>query len=168
MGWLTLIGAGVSALGQISQGQSDKRDAYNQAILTEGEAKLQENIGKAEAAKVRKMTRAQVGQASATAAASGVQVGSGSMADLEREIQQAGAQDEFNILVNGDLQSSQLKLQAEQMRKSGRAAAASGNSRALSSALAGASDYAGGRWKRSSKATIGGTVSTTSSGVGAG
>lgn len=153
MGWVTLIGAGISALGSYSQGQSAKDDAYLQNAYDMDAAKAQ-------ATKIRKLANQQRGEAVAALGASGVSINSTTAGLIEQDILKGGEEDAYNTILSA-------KYGNEARTRSAQNTANAANVQAASALAQGVSSAYGSKWKRSANSSIGGTVSSTASGVGA-
>lgn len=138
MGWLSLIGAGVSAIGQHNQGVDAQHNANLQANDIEQNASAQ-------ATKLRKVALQTRGASRAALAASGVDVNTASSNIIDESITRNSEADAYNIILNGEQQASAV-------RRGGSTAATAGNMNAASTLGAGLADYYSG-WKKAKAAT---------------
>lgn len=116
-------------MGSILQGKQQKAYYDTQAAYTQDDAA-------AKAEKIRRAARFQTGEAKAALAGSGVKLGSGSAALIEKDIAQNSEQDAFTALLSGN-------RQAAMQRQAGKNAARSGYIGAGASILGG--------WQQSNK-----------------
>lgn len=140
-----LAGAGISAYGQYQAGEASANDASfraqvaaNNAITAKRNADLEIGSGEITAANKGLQTRAAVGTQKASQGASGVEVGSGSSADVREGTRQMGLLDAITIRSNSarraygyqvaansqDAQSTLDAAQAKQARAAAPLAAA--------------------------------------------
>ncbi len=152
MGWLQLVGMGVSALAQKNAGDEANADAKNTAAQIETES--QDRAGK-----IRKLAMQTRGAARAALAGSGVDPSSGTGVLIDQQIQGDSESDVFNTILTAS-------RQAKAVRRGGEIQQKAGNVNALTTVLSGASMLAAGagdkyrNWKTSR--------TTSGSGVGAG
>lgn len=133
MGWLSIVGAGVSALSQKAQGDREQKAANIQAAEIDQAALTS-------AQKLRKLATQTRGSARAALAASGVDVDTGTSQTIDEEITRDSESDYYNTILNGQRQS-------DAVRRSGKAAADAATYNTLSTLVSGA-DKAYSRWKQ--------------------
>lgn len=157
MGWVQLVGAGVSALSQKKQGQAaeDAANANADAMMANAAMK---------AARIRKMAGFQRGEALAATAASGVDVNSASSRVIQDSIRNNSEEDVSNTLLSG-------QRSATAIRDQGRAAGRASILNAAGTLISGfGSDYGRsvlskvgtrlGKWKTAAPASSGGVGTT--------
>lgn len=122
MAWVTVaVAVGtINAAGQIMSGRNAEAQAGLQAMQLEYQAGIEEASALKTAGLIRKAGRLQVGQTTAAYAASGVQVGQGSAAEVEREINQGVEQDAFQTILDGGRRAGGLRTEATMARIEGR------------------------------------------------
>lgn len=133
MGWIALLGAGISALSQAKQGQEAQYAANVQAAEINQSAQAQ-------AQKIRKLAQQTRGQARSSLAASGVDVNTGTSDVIDEEILRDSESDAYNTILSGE-------RQANAVRRGGEAANDAGESSALST-IVGAAGGQYSRWKQ--------------------
>lgn len=150
---LALIGAGIGAVGSLAEGASARQQAQfqeqiarNNAIIAERKADDAIARGKQERRAKQLETTRLIGEARASAAGSGVAVGTGSVLNVTSDIAQFGKLDELTIKNNALREALGFRSQAEQFRteaegfeRAGDAAALQGVIGAGTSLLSGAS-----------------------------
>ena len=153
------IGTGVQAYGAIQQGQAAKKAAAYNAQVAQNNAKIAEQnanyaiqAGTQKAAMESLRGRAALGKIKAAQAASGINVNTGTAADVQEGAREANVLDTATVLQNAQLQAygyrsqaSNFKSQAGLYDMQGDAAANAGNISALGTLLSGASSL-GSKW----------------------
>jgi hypothetical protein len=136
--------AGVTMLGAYLEGASAKEEAgYKERIananaeFAEAQARRVLQIGEQDAQGYGKKIRQTVGSQRAALAAQGVDVSSGSAAELQAETFEIGARDIETIKNNAFLEAYGLRVQAEQDRQSGRLAQRAADNIARNSLITG-------------------------------
>jgi hypothetical protein len=140
MGWLALVGQGVSMLGGAANERKQRRADESYAIDVE-------NAAEEQAQKIRKAGRRAVGQARAAVGASGVAVDSGSPELALEELARESEADAFNTILTG-------KRQGKAIRQGSKINADMNTVNSASGLLGAAGDYYnsnGGRWIRAGK-----------------
>lgn len=152
---IAAIGASVlSAGGAVYSGQQQKKMSNYQAAQAEADAEAAQAAARLEADRIRKAGRAQVAQANAALAASGVDTGEGTALRIQSGIVGDAEQDAYQTILNGANQSARLNSQAQADRISGKNAAMAGYIGAGSSLLsAGGKAYSG--WKSAKEGKYG-------------
>lgn len=135
MTYLAIASGAVSAASQIQQGNEanavakyNAREQENQATRVRNKGTEEENIKRRETAEFLSKQRAMLG-------ASGIDLGSGSAADLQQDTELLGEVDALRIRSNFDDQATQMERQAELTRQQGRSAKRAGQISALGTAL---------------------------------
>lgn len=126
-----------NAFNAFHQGKLGREQAEMQAMRLDYQAKLDRDAAMKTAEVIRRAGRKQVGAANAAYAGSGVVVGQGSAAEVEREITQDYEHDAFQALLEGDRSARGREVDARMARISGRATETAGMVNAFSTALAG-------------------------------
>ena len=145
----TAVGSmAVSAIGALQQGQQQKAYANYQAAQAEADAKAERDAAEIHADKIRKMARRQAGEASASLAGSGVDVGSGTPVDINSSIYANAEEDAWSAILGGKAKGAQLDAQAQGMRISGDNAETASYFNAAGSALSGAVQISKGWLKK--------------------
>jgi hypothetical protein len=132
---LMATAGGLTAYSQVEQGQSAKatakynaREMQNQAINTRNKGTEEENIQRQKTAELISRQRAQLG-------ANGVDIDSGSAADLQQDSAILGEVDALRIRTNFTDQADTLNRQSELTLQQGKAAARAGNLAAFGTVL---------------------------------
>lgn len=129
----------VSALGQYQSGQAAKAQGAMQAQALQMQGEQERDAAKQQAALIRKAQRYAVGTADTAAAASGVVVGQGSAAEVDRQIYQDSEHDAYQALLSGDRRARGLSVQGVGARAAGDMAAANADMQAFGTVLQGGS-----------------------------
>lgn len=144
---LMAVGTGMSVLGQIQQGQQ-QREMYNaQAQQTLNDAAYRADAAKAQAEKIRKAGRAQVGEANASLAASGVKLGEGTALEVRKTITQNSEEDALSAILSGKRTTAAAQQEAQLLGKAGNNAVTNSYYGAASTALQAGATYKRGGWK---------------------
>lgn len=117
---LAVTMAGVQAVGSIQQGRQANKAAGQQAAQYEQQAEWERDNAEGEAARIRRAGSVQRGQTLGALAASGVKIGEGSALDVERQVMEDYARDEYLALLTGDRTARNLRASAGQTRRAGR------------------------------------------------
>jgi hypothetical protein len=106
---MSVLSMAVQAAGQVQQGRAIKRQeqfnaavSRNNQIIAQRKADDARSRGEVEAQRRQRITGLQRGQATAEAAARGVEVGSGSALDIQADISGIGAEEEAIIRNNAE------------------------------------------------------------------
>lgn len=140
MGWLSMIGSGISALSQGNQADESAGAIRADAAL--------------KAAQIRKLAVRTQGEARAAEAGSGVDVNSPSAKLIDESIDSASTADEMNTILSGERQASAAYRAGKQQALGTFLGAAGGNSGGGMSAL-GSIGQSLGRWKTASPGGVG-------------
>lgn len=148
---LMAVGTGMSVLGQIQQGQQ-QREMYNaQAQQTLNDAAYRADAAKAQAEKIRKAGKAQVGEANASLAASGVKLGEGTPLEVQKTITQNSEEDAFSAILSGQRATAAAQQEAQLLGKAGDNAVTNSYYGAASTVLQAGGTYARGGWAKIAK-----------------
>lgn len=141
---LMMVAGGVSAMGQIQQGQQQK-EMYNfQAQQALNEGAYAADAAQAQAEKFRRAGRLQRGEAKAALAASGVKLGEGSALEVDKNIMQSSEQDALSAILSGKRAQTSAGQEAQMLGKAGQYAQAN-------SVLGAAGTVAQAGWKLKSR-----------------
>jgi hypothetical protein len=143
--------AGISAIAAVKQGQDRKEEADAQATQKNIESAYAADDARARAEKIRKLGRAQKGEATAALAASGVQLGEGTPLEISKTIAQRSEEDALSAILGGTRAKRTLDTEAGLLRSAGRNAQSSANLSAASSALGAYGSYSKGGWVTAAK-----------------
>jgi len=149
---LMAIGTGVSVLGQLQQGQQQKEMYNAQAQATINDAAYRSDAATAQAEKIRKAGKAQVGEANAALAASGVKLGQGSALEVKKSIIQNSEEDALSAILSGKRITQTANQEASMMARAGDNAQSNALMGAAGTALSAGGQYLSGGWKLSAKA----------------
>lgn len=149
---LMAIGTGVSVLGQLQQGQQQKEMYNAQAQATINDAAYRSDAATAQAEKIRKAGKAQVGEANAALAASGVKLGQGSALEVKKSIIQNSEEDALSAILSGKRITQTANQEASMMARAGDNAENNALMGAAGTALSAGGQYLSGGWKLSAKA----------------
>ena len=155
-----LVGTGVKVYGALSAGQdaADMYDAQATSSLTEARRALVDaasyrDVAGIQAGKTRRQGGDVVSQARAAYGASGVNVNTGTAADVQAEIAKRADEDALNTILLGERQAQRLEDvaaasidEAAQFGKAGRNAVKSANRTAIANAISGGAS-AWSKWK---------------------
>lgn len=157
-----ILGAGVSAYGSYESGQAQAQAAAyqaqvaaNNAAVARENASMESAAGEAAATTKGLQTRATVGKEKAYAGASGIDVNTGSTANVRAGTEEMGMLDALTIRSNAakqawaqEVQSTSDTAQSQLLQYEGQQAATAGEIGAVGSLLSGASTVGGNylRW----------------------
>ncbi|WP_052473444.1 hypothetical protein [Sulfuritalea hydrogenivorans] len=145
---LMTAGTVLSIGGQINQGQQ-QREMYNtQAQQSINDAAYRADAAKSQAEKIRKAGRAQVGEANASLAASGVRLGEGTPLEVQKTITQNSEEDALSAILSGQRATAAAQQEAQLLGKAGDNAVANSYTKAVGTVLQSGATVMGG-WKRS-------------------
>jgi len=150
---LSAAGTAVSVLGSIQQGRQESAYAEYQAKQTEADAVAERSAAQIHAEKIRKAARLTQGEANASLAASGVDVGSGSAALINKSIGQNAEEDALTAILEGNRKADRMDAQGEGYKITGQNAKTASYYNAGGSLLAGGYQIAKG-WKTTKKAPV--------------
>lgn len=119
MEWLMVAGTGMSVMGQLSQGQAQKETYNAQAQASLNDAAYKADAYKSQAEKIRKAGVAQVGEANASLAASGVKLGEGTALEVKKTIIQNSEEDALSALLSGKRTTAAADQEAQMLGRAG-------------------------------------------------
>ncbi len=143
-----MASAAVSAVGAIAQGQQQKAAMDDQAQIARNDAAYKADAAKAQAEKIRRLGKAQRGEAKAALAASGVKLGEGTPLELEKDIAQKSEEDALSALLTGKRITQSANDEAAMLQRAGNNAVTNSYFSAGSSVLSAGATYAKGGWKK--------------------
>jgi hypothetical protein len=144
---LSVVGTGMSVLGQVQQGKS-QQEAYNaQAQATLNEGAYRADAAKQQAEKFRKAGRNQASEAKAQLAASGVKLGEGTPLEIDRQISQNAEEDSLSALLGGSRATTAAQEEAKLLGKAGGNAVTNAGYGAASSVMQTGAAFAKSGWK---------------------
>lgn len=136
------VGGAVSAYGQYQQGRAQEQIAKNNAVVAGYQAEDAQRRGEEEAQRIRRQAAMLKGQQRARAAAGGLDLGVGSIAELQDQTDFFAQVDQNTARRNADLESWQARAQAANFRAEGANARAAGTTGAFSTLLSTAGSVA--------------------------
>lgn len=131
------LAQGASAL---AGGYAQQQAGRAQADLMQGQAAAERDVAKAEAEKIRRVTRNTQGAARAALAGAGVDVSRGTPLTIDEDIARRGAEDEYMMLLTGERRARDLQFAGRQARRAG-------NSALAQSVVGAVGNYAMARWR---------------------
>ena len=152
--------AGVSAYSAIRQGEQQKEWGDYQAAQAQADANADRSAAEVHAGMIRKMARRQAGEANASLAGSGVEVGEGTALNINKEIYANAEEDAMLTIFGGIDRAKRGAAEADAYRLKGSQAQQAGYLNATSSLLASGATVAKG-WKTSFPTTGGASTTTT-------
>lgn len=151
----------LSAYSSYQQGENQKDWADYQAKQAEADANADKSAAEVHAEMIRKMARRQAGEATASLAGSGVDVGEGTALNINKEIYGNAEEDAMLTIFGGSDRAARGNAEAAGYRLKGSQAQQAGYLNATSTILGSAGSVASG-WKTSRSATTTTGVSTAS------
>lgn len=145
---VSLAGTAMTAYGQVQQGKAQEGQSEYNAAVSRNNATLAANRGVDKENAFRNQTKQLKQQQRAHFGASGVELASGSAADILADTENYGELDALNIRSNTADEVDQLNLDARNEVLRGDNARSSANTRAFSSVLSGAGGVAS-KWYKS-------------------
>lgn len=142
-----LAASALSAGAAIYAGESQKSAADDRAELARRQAAQDQDAAVAQADKIRKAARQQQAEATASLAASGVSVGTGTPIRISQEIYKTSEQDAYQTILSGNRAYQSGQTQAGLLENEGQAAATGGYLSAGGSLLSGAASASKAGWK---------------------
>jgi|GEM_PF-1540043 len=136
-----VAGAGASAYGAIQSGKAQDEAAKMQGQELATQAGQEEDNAAAQAERIRKAARAQVGESKAALSASGVSSDTGTALKIQEQIIKDSESDALQTIIGGDRRGSSLSGQAEVVRQQGAAAKKAGYINAAGTLLSTAGSY---------------------------
>jgi hypothetical protein len=141
----TAVGGGVAAYGQYQQGQTAKQVGRNNQIMAEYAAQDAQVRGEEQAQAARRRGDAIKGAQRARMAASGLDLGVGTTAELQDQTDFFSQGDQETARFNAKRDAWSLRAGGQQARAQGDASASQGNLQAFGTALTTAGQVAG-KW----------------------
>lgn len=148
---LMVASTGMSVMGQIQQGQQQKEMYNAQAQQTLNDAAYRADAAKAQAEKIRRAGRAQVGEANAALAASGVKLGEGTPLEVQKSITQNSEEDALSSILSGKRSTTAAQQEAQLLGKAGDNAVTNSQYGAASTVLQAGGTYSRGGWAKIGK-----------------
>lgn len=149
---LMVASTGMSVMGQLSQGQAQKDMYAAQAQATVNDAAYRSDAATAQAEKIRKAGKAQIGEANASLAASGVKLGQGSALEVKKSIIQNSEEDALSAILSGKRTVAAADKEASMLNQAGDNAVTNSYMGAAGTVLSAGGNYMRGGWKMSAKA----------------
>jgi len=145
---LMIGGSAFSALGQITQGSQQKQMYHDQAQATVNNAAIEADSYTAQAEKIRKAGKTQVGEANAALAASGVKIGQGSALEVEKNIRTNVEQDALSAILSGTRTTTAAQQESKMLQKAGSNAQTNAMFGVGSTVLSAGAEYVKSGWKK--------------------
>lgn len=145
-----VVGTGVSVYSQQQQAKQQQEAANEQAKLTIDQAAAEADARKAQAQNIRKLAKAQRGEAKTSLAASGVKLGSGTALEVDKAIIQGSEEDALSAILSGNRITDTANREAQSLIKAGNNARSNANMQSAATVLQSAGSIASG-WKTSAK-----------------
>lgn len=139
-GIISLIGTGISAVSAYQQGQDQKAQARNNAILQSEQADQAQKTGVIQQNQYRRQLNQMLGRQRAIVAGNNLQ-NAGSPLSLQEDTAALGEEDIANIRNQAALSAWGYKVGAQQSLQQGDLYASAGNSKALGTAILGGAQY---------------------------
>lgn len=128
-------GAAVSATGQVKAGKFNRAMAYQQANVLDAESNYVMNAGDIAANKHRTSVKQMIGEQRANAAAQGISLDTGDVANIQADAAKFGEMDALTILQDAAVNAWSLRTQRDLTRAQGDNAAKSGRQQAFATIL---------------------------------
>lgn len=146
MAYVNAAFAAVKFGGALFQGRADKMNGNTQAMSLDYQGDQEEEAAMQQADIIRRARDYSVARADAAYAASGVKVGTGSAAEVDRHIVNDATHDAYTEILNGQKRANQLRANAKIAAAGGQVQAAQAIGQGTASALqSGYQGYAGWR-----------------------
>lgn len=142
-----MAASAVGTVGTIYTGIQQAEAADNQAQIAENNAAYEADANKQQAEKIRRMAKAQRGEANAALAKSGVKLGEGTALEVQKDITQKSEEDALSALLSGSRAIKSGDEQADMLRASGSAALTGSLISAGGGVLSAGANYTSGKWK---------------------
>jgi hypothetical protein len=136
----------------IKAGKQAQLNGEAQADQAAADANTERSAAVVQAERIRKIARIQAGEANASLAASGVDVGAGTAININQEITRNSEEDAALTIFGGANKASRLNVDGSNYKLAGNQARGAANSQAVSTVLNSASTGAS-NWKASAKTT---------------
>lgn len=112
MSYITAAGTALKAFGQYESGQAQQMQSRMQAQQLEYQGTVERQNALQQAALIRRAQGYAIGRADTAAAASGVVVGQGSSAEVDRQIYADSERDAYQAILTGDRRARGLHVAA--------------------------------------------------------
>lgn len=145
---LMAAGTVATVAGQQQQARQQQKMYEAQAQQTANQAAYEKDAARARAEKIRKMGKAQQGEAKAALAASGVKLGEGTALEVQKDIAQRAEEDALTAILQGDRYQQSADAEIEMLNKAGSNARSNANMASAGSILSSGMQL-GSNWKRS-------------------
>ena len=142
-----MAASAVGTVGTIYSGMQQAGAAQDQAQIAENNAAYEADANKQQAEKIRRMAKAQRGEANAALAASGVKLGEGTALEVQKDITKRSEEDALSALLSGSRAIKSGNDQADMLRASGSSALTGSLISAGTSVLSAGANYSSGKWK---------------------
>lgn len=146
---LAVVGTAATVMGQQQQAKQQQKMYEDQAQQTANQAAYEKDAARARAEKIRKMGKAQQGEAKAALAASGVKLGEGTALEVQKDIGQRAEEDALTAILQGDRYQKSADAEMEMLGKAGSNARSNANMASMGSVLSTGISM-GSNWKRAS------------------
>lgn len=150
----SLASTAMAAKSQRDQGKAAKSTADYNARVADNQAQDVRNKGTQEENKQRQATAQMLSSQRAALGASGIEIGSGSALQIQRDTEVTGEIDAGRIRSNYQDQASSLETGATLTRVEGANAKIAGNNQAMGTILSGGAKVAGKWYDKKSAATV--------------
>lgn len=144
-------GTVLSTAATLQQGRESQDLAQAQAQQAVNQAAYDADAAKSTAEKIRKAGRAQVGEAQASLAASGVKLGDGTALEVKKAIGENVEQDALSEILSGNRAVRSGQETARYQIQSGQNARSNSYLKAAGTVLSGAASYGMGGWKQAAR-----------------
>lgn len=145
---LMAAGTVATVAGQQQAAKQQQKMYEAQAQQTANQAAYEKDAARARAEKIRKMGKAQQGEAKAALAASGVKLGEGTALEVQKDIAQRAEEDALTAILQGDRYQQSADAEIEMLGKAGSNTRSNANMASAGSILS-AGMQLGSNWKRS-------------------
>lgn len=147
---LVATGTVANIVGQQQQAKQQQQAYEAQAQQTANQAAYEKDAARARAEKIRKMGKAQQGEAKAALAASGVKLGEGTALEVQKDIGQRAEEDALTAILQGDRYEKSANAEIDMLNTAGRNARSNANMSSIGTVLSSSATIAGSNWKRAS------------------
>lgn len=114
-----MAAAAVSVIGQAQAAKSQKEMYNAHAQQTLNDAAYRDDAALAQAEKIRRAGKTQVGEANASLAASGVKLGEGTPLEVQKKITQNSEEDALSAILSGKRATASADQEAQLLGKAG-------------------------------------------------
>lgn len=130
-----VVGTGVSVYSQQQAAKQQQEAANEQAKIAIDQAAGEADARKAQAANIRKLAKAQRGEAKTSLAASGVKLGDGTALEVDKSIVQNSEEDALSAILSGNRIVASAGREADSLLKAGSNARKNANWKSVATAL---------------------------------